>query len=315
MRAADGSWSGISIDLWQDIAQELDLDYHLEERDLSGLLRGVEDGSLDVAVSPLAILAENEQRVDFTQPYFRTGLALAISHRGHGFLSLLRQVVAGPILGMIVLTLVLLIGVSLLVWTFERRDNPEQFGGPGAAGVWSAFWWAASTMTTVGYGDKAPITVAGRAVAIVWMFSGIVLLSGFTASVTTVLALRHLGPSLQRIDDLSRIWVATVPGSSGEAYLQREGAHMRLFPDLTGAIRAVAHGEVDAVVYDEPILRYVSSHEFPGAIDVLPGTVERESYGFALPLGSPLRKSINVALLRHLDSPLWPKLTRLYLGH
>ena len=46
-------------------------------------------------------------------------------------------------------------------------------------------WWAASTMTTVGYGDKYPITVEGRMVAVFLMAAGVGafgVLSGLVAS-------------------------------------------------------------------------------------------------------------------------------------
>ena len=50
------------------------------------------------------------------------------------------------------------------VWLFERKANAEQFGGSPARGLGAAFWWSAVTMTTVGYGDKAPQTKGGRLV-------------------------------------------------------------------------------------------------------------------------------------------------------
>merc|ERR1719181_1643086 len=40
-----------------------------------------------------------------------------------------------------------------------------------------AFWWAATTMTTVGYGDIAPTSSAGKAVGIALFYVGIILLA------------------------------------------------------------------------------------------------------------------------------------------
>ena len=40
----------------------------------------------------------------------------------------------------------------------------------------SAFWWAAVTMTTVGYGDKTPVTTGGRIVGLVWMFTSVIVI-------------------------------------------------------------------------------------------------------------------------------------------
>jgi voltage-gated potassium channel len=46
-----------------------------------------------------------------------------------------------------------------------------------------ALWWAATTVTTVGYGDHYPTTGAGRLVAVALMLTGIALLGVITASI------------------------------------------------------------------------------------------------------------------------------------
>ena len=55
IKQADNTWSGLSVELWQAIATDLQLSYVWRELDLAGLLQGVADGSLDVAVAALTI--------------------------------------------------------------------------------------------------------------------------------------------------------------------------------------------------------------------------------------------------------------------
>ncbi len=50
-----------------------------------------------------------------------------------------------------------------------------------------ALWWAFETITTVGYGDMVPVTLAGRAVAVVLMLGGIAFFSGVTANLASFL--------------------------------------------------------------------------------------------------------------------------------
>jgi voltage-gated potassium channel len=52
-----------------------------------------------------------------------------------------------------------------------------------------ALWWAATTITTVGYGDRFPVTTEGRAIAVFLMFLGISLFSLITASVAAFFVL------------------------------------------------------------------------------------------------------------------------------
>jgi voltage-gated potassium channel len=59
-----------------------------------------------------------------------------------------------------------------------------------------AIWWAISTMTTVGYGDKYPVTVEGRIVAIILMIVGV----GLFAVLTGLFARLFIGAELQKED-------------------------------------------------------------------------------------------------------------------
>ena len=69
---------------------------------------------------------------------------------------------------------------SALVLSFEvnaKGSNIHNFG--------DALWWAIVTVTTVGYGDKFPVTAGGRGVATVLMFVGIGLIGVLTATVAS----------------------------------------------------------------------------------------------------------------------------------
>ena len=69
---------------------------------------------------------------------------------------------------------------SGLVLSFEahaKGANIHTFG--------QALWWAMVTLTTVGYGDKYPITPGGQGVAVILMLVGIGLLGVLTASVAS----------------------------------------------------------------------------------------------------------------------------------
>lgn len=89
----DGSWSGISIDLWQEIASELHIEYEFEEYTLQELLEGVSKGEFDAVVAALTVTEDRELVMDFTHPLHSTGFAIATQprQRTNVWLSVLQQ--------------------------------------------------------------------------------------------------------------------------------------------------------------------------------------------------------------------------------
>ncbi len=59
----------------------------------------------------------------------------------------------------------------------------------------SALWWAIVTVTTVGYGDRYPVSAGGRIVAAVLMLVGIGLIGVLTATVASVFVKEHTDAS------------------------------------------------------------------------------------------------------------------------
>lgn len=311
---ADGSYAGLSVALWGHLARELGIEYRFEERSIEGMLEGVERGALFASAAALAITADREARVDFSHPFFVTGLGIVVADRPAGLRRVLIDLLSLDLLWVLLLLVLLLAFWGTLVWIFERKENQEQFGGRPVHGIGSGFWWAAVTMTTVGYGDKAPRTLAGRVVGFVWMFTAIVVISFFTAAIASSLTVTRLETRVQGPQDLPFARVGGLEGAAPMMYLARRGVGATGNPTISDGLAAVALDEIDAFVHDAPILRYRVRQEFSGQLRVLPGIFQEQYYGIALPAGSELRNAMNQVLLDYLASDEWEALKRRYLG-
>lgn len=93
----------------------------------------------------------------------------------------LRDDLRGRVSGYLVVTVTLLGFVAALGVYEAERDAPEatitSFG--------DALWWVLTTITTVGYGDRYPVTVEGRLVAAGLMLAGIAVLGTVTATIAS----------------------------------------------------------------------------------------------------------------------------------
>jgi len=203
---------------------------------------------------------------------------------------------------------------GLAVWLFERKHNEDMFGKALVNGLGHGIWWAAVTMTTVGYGDKAPKTVGGRIVAVIWMFTSIILISILTATVTTSLTVGELTGKVRDFRDLPHVRVGTLEGSQHVNYLTEAGINAMAYESIEDGLKAVSEKEMDAFVYDAPIVKYIVKDSYFNHLRVLPEVFNRHYVSMAMPEGSFLRESLNRALLKVTEKDQWKDLLQSYLG-
>ena len=81
MKAADGTWEGISIDLLAAIAAKLGVTYQLQETTLAGMIDDVADGKLDASIAAMTMTGAREQVIDFSYAFFRSSLGVVVAER------------------------------------------------------------------------------------------------------------------------------------------------------------------------------------------------------------------------------------------
>lgn len=321
MRTETGEWVGISIELLRELKADLESqaehEIALEFRELTlpETLDSVENGDVHLAAGALTVNYEREKRVDFTHAFHSSGLGIATAvEQRSGWWVVMSAVTSPGFLQLVAGLLAVLVATGLAIYFLERKKNPEHFGRGATNGIAAGLWWAAVTMTTVGYGDKVPKTAVGKLVGLIWMFSGLFIIASFTAAVTSALTLTRLESRISGPRDLSHVRVATVRDSTSDGYLRSRHIISRKVASVAAALATLESGEVDAVVYDAPILRHECTHHYDGRLQVLPLTFERQDYAFALPPQSPLRETINQVLLRKIGNPQWSDTLFDYLG-
>ncbi|MGR3465258.1 ion channel [Limimaricola sp.] len=304
----DGAWLGLAVDLWRLAAEGEGWRYELRgiaPEDAAGALTGDRvDAVLAVDATP-----DSETRMDFSHPLHTATMGVATQQR-----STLMSVVAGFLtwrfLQLVLGISVVLLAVGALIWVLERRRNEEQFSRSPLRGLGDGFWWAGVTLTTIGYGDKAPVTLSGRVVAMLWMLTGLAISAALTAAIVN---LTDLSESIEVPERFHERTVGVVDGSTSASFLEAEGVALRRFASVAEALRAMQQDEVDTVAAARPVLQATVSES--GAFDT---KVQRTDFdphyvSIALPEGSVLREPINRALLARLTSESGWNLVSRYL--
>lgn len=74
----DGEFVGFDIDLWDAIAKEIGIDYKLQPMDFNGIIPALQTNNVDVGIAGITIKSEREKAVDFSYPYYQSGLRILV---------------------------------------------------------------------------------------------------------------------------------------------------------------------------------------------------------------------------------------------
>lgn len=312
MLGEQGQWEGISIDLLAQVAAQAGFRYEFVDVELPELVEGVAAGRLDGSISAITATSDGEARVDYSNSYFQSGLAVAIPDVRPVTVLELFGALASPEFRNVLGALIALSAVAgALTWVAERRRNPQFERSPGS-GLFSGLWWSMVTMTTVGYGDKAPVTAAGRMIGMVWMILALGLVALATAQLSAILTADRLSGGIGTVGELSSLQLGALADGPAIGPLKALGARFETFPSVADGLEAVAAGRIDGFVHEEPVLAWES--QAVGGVALAPLRFAPDSYAMVLPAGSPYREAINRQILDVLGTPQWAGTIRYYLG-
>jgi polar amino acid transport system substrate-binding protein len=314
MQTPDHRWEGLSVELWEAVAQNLGLAFVFREFESpEAMLDAFKEDRIDIIPS-LAVRARYEAIMDFSHVYLKSGLSIAVPSEGvrYRWGRVFESLLSAESLKAIGLLLAMSAIAGGIVWWLERRRNPQMFGGATSEGIGQGIWWAVVTMTTVGYGDKAPKTMGGRCVALAWMIFSVVFIASYTATITTSLTVGELRGKIHGFSDLYDARVGAIPQTEGFQYLARQGITVTAYKTLEEGLEAVDRKQIDAFVHNELLLKYMVKNEYQGRVQVLPEIFDEYFVSMGLQYGFPLRRPVNKALLNILESSQWKNLLKRY---
>jgi ABC-type amino acid transport substrate-binding protein len=313
MKRADGSFYGISIDLWRRLAERMHVNYRfVEQPTVQALVDGTAEGAFDAAIAAMTVTAKRERAVDFTQPFYSTGLGVAVPVNQSRWKSILGVLTSFGFFQAVLSLIGISMCVGFVVWVLERRKT-EHFSG-GTKGLGTGLWWSTIAMTQAGAAQNAPATLPGRIVATAWMIASVVTIAVFTAGITATLTRQELQGAVHSMDDLRSIRAGAPAASETSEFLDRQRMSHRTFATPQDGLKALRAGDIDAFVYDKPLLTWLVMRDFSNTLRILELTFDNQNYAIALPKGSPLRQELDAQVLEEVESDWWQQTLFEYLG-
>ncbi len=307
MKDAGGRWTGLTVDLWTLAAREMNRPFVFKELSFEALLASLTEGSIDLSVEPLFLTSEREGKYELSTPLGTSRMAVATLYQAkdHPWWEALKIFFAWGTLKVILLLFLALIVIGLIFWLLERKSNPEHFGENVHKGIGAGMYWAGSTLTSgVCFGISLK-TLTGRILGLVWMLLCALALSAVIASLTSSLtASRSSEPELNA-NDLRQMHLGAERSTLPAFIIAKIGGRNSTFQSEEDILRALMDRKIDGYLADEITLHAYAQGDYRDKISVYPTDLRRRALAMAMPKDSPLRRPLNVALLKIMDTPAW----------
>ena len=311
----NGEYTGFTVDLWERLAADQGWKFHyVPYKNIASLLSAAHEGQIDLAATDLTITSERWKHVDFSHPYYNSGLQIMINEkRKHAFGHLWQELGnAGHLkIYLIGAGIILLFTIGLTI--LDRRWDPD-FHKHWHLGLSESFFHVMSIVFTGKTTHKGLPDPYGKILAGIWTACGVAIVAYITSSITSVMTAEALRNSINGPGDLVNKVVGTVSNSTSQQYIESLKLDGQYFPDLPAAVEALVEQRINAIIYDAPALQdYDNSHPKLPITEV--GQIfDKQEYGFAMPSGSRLRLPVNEGLLRLREAGFTNQLNKRYFG-
>ncbi|KAH7867348.1 hypothetical protein Vadar_032294 [Vaccinium darrowii] len=277
-------------------------------------------GNYDAVVGDITIVSNRSRFVDFTLPYTESGVAMVVPFKDDDRKN--AWIFMKPLkMDLWLTTGFLFVFTGFVVWLVEHRVNKE-FRGPPGKQVGMIFWFSFSTLVFA-HKEKL-ISNLSRFVVIVWVFVVLVLTSSYTASLTSMLTVQKLKPSITDIRDLKQAkehvgyqqdsFVAGL--LKNKAFDPSNFKNYSTFEEYDEALsRGSKNGGVAAIIDELPYIRlFLSDRKYCAKYTMVGPIYKTAGFGFAFPKGSPLVPDVSRAVLSVTEGDAFTRIQNEWLG-
>ncbi|WP_419207748.1 substrate-binding periplasmic protein [Photobacterium leiognathi subsp. mandapamensis] len=304
-----GEYTGLSVLLWQQIAEKLQLPYRFQNYPLKELLLAVANKEVDIGLSCLSITPEREEIIDFSHSFYETHLAIVV--KSAGYFDTLKSIITNrhllTIIG-IFFTAAALVGG--LYYLLEHRVNDKLYSMRSRpAQLIEGFILGLLFITKGPFNYYEFKTLTGRVLTVCLAVFTTLFIASITAVLASTFTVGLISNDIKSPHDLVNVSTGAKTASTSSQFLTRHSIVHRQYDTVPDMLDALDRGEIDAVVGDDAIVKYrIKMAKEKGKyekLNVLPYQFEKQNYGIALTEKSPYEESINRELLQFRQSNEW----------
>jgi polar amino acid transport system substrate-binding protein len=312
IKQSDGTWGGVCIDLLDKMSNQLGKPYKLVEMNTTynDMVNRIDKGVIDFFVGSMTITGDRLQKVNFTQPYYISSISVATNMDTS--VSILSAFFSAKFFKGVLILLAFLFCCGFIFWLIERNNEENPEIDSSYWGIFQGAYYVSIIVTTIGFGEMVK-TKGGKILGFILMWVSLGIVGLIYGNITTALTVSELQNDITDIQELRKVKVGTINGTTSANFLKENDVKYISFDNIEEALDAMNNSELNAFVYDSPILKYYSSKSKYKDIKVMEQPNTKEMYGFATSLeNSNLTNKLNPSILNTISSPEWDDILAKY---
>ncbi|OMO74759.1 Ionotropic glutamate receptor [Corchorus olitorius] len=305
----NGSYvTGFSIEVFEAVVKRLPYQLPYDFIPFNGsyddMVKEVYNKGFDAAVGDTEILADRYQYAEFSQPYIESGLIMVVTEKPDKskepwmFMKTFTM-------KMWLITLSMHIFIGFVIWMIEHEKNPDlnKFG--------AVLWFS---ITVIFFAQREPLRSNwSRCVLAPWLLAILIISACFTASLTSMLTISRLQPSVSDIETLQRTNARV--GCNGNSFIVRyltnvlgfKPQNIKNCSSINDYPDYFKNGDIEAAFFVVPHAK-VFLEKYCKGYTVTGPTYKPSGFGFVFPKGSPLALDFSEAILKVTESGEMPQL-------
>ncbi|XP_015601483.1 uncharacterized protein LOC107270719 isoform X2 [Cephus cinctus] len=329
---------GLTIDLLSLVSRELGFRFELyvggdglfgKRNGSSGAWNGVVgelvSGKAQLAFAPLSVSARRAEVIDFTTPYFFSGVSFLAAPKLRSEISLLAFLLPfSPELWIAVFTSlnITAMAVAAYEWLSPFGLNPWGRQRSKNFSIASALWvmWGLLCGHLVAF--KAPKSWPNKFLINVWGGFSVIFVASYTANIAALIADLFFHSAVNNYHDRSLLSqrVGAPRASAAEYYVQRANkqlwSHMARYSlsDVAEGVERLTNGSLDILIADTPILDYYRATDNGCRLQKIGDAINEDTYAVALTKGHPLKESISKVIANYTSNGLLDILQEKWYG-
>nr|QHN69193.1 ionotropic receptor 12 [Sirex nitobei] len=329
---------GLTIDLLSLVARELGFQFDLyvakdglfgkrngRNGPWSGVIGELVAGRAQLAFAPLSVSARRAEVVDFTIPYFFSGVSFLAAPKLKSEIPLLAFLLPfSTELWIAVFTSlnITAMAVAAYEWLSPFGLNPWGRQRSKNFSIASALWvmWGLLCGHLVAF--KAPKSWPNKFLINVWGGFSVIFVASYTANIAALIAGLFFHSAVSNYHDRSLLSqrVGAPKASAAEYYVQRANpqlwSHMARYSlsDVAEGVDRLKNGSLDILIADTPILDYYRATDNGCRLQKIGDTINEDTYAVALVKGHPLKESISKVIANYTSNGLLDILQEKWYG-